>query len=451
MDDELILEKRNVKRVWHHLRKHPSNPLILKSGHEENLYLFGTVMQDTDPMSGIATIFRMWYYAVGGGTSWVAYARSHDGLTWEKPGLGIVEIGGKKGGNAVFRPQGWGLLGLSGVIKDDHCPESERYKLMIPAKNTETGGKTYLMAVSHDGLHWESKGNFTPDLPCNPDRACFIWDPFRKVYALYNRVRYDPPELKERGGPSYWGRAIALCTSKDFKNWSKPKLVMHAEEDDPDGTELYGMAAFPYQGQWVGLVQIHRSIPHLAYIDLAVAHSRDGKKWRREKELVLPRGGIGEWDRFNQCASTRPIKIGDEIWVYYSGRLYRHGEYRTHTNLTDTGPSHVGIGLATLRLDGWCSLQASFGGGDVVTKTLILPKSSDLFINVKSDWGEVIVRVLDEDGDPVERMESLPISADGVSVKVLWPDTNTIKLFTGKPIRLKFSIRNAKLYSWKVE
>ena len=220
--------------------------------------------------------------------------------------------------------------------------------------------------------------------------------------------------------------------------------------DDPNGTEIYGIAAFPYEGQWIGLPQLHRSLPHLAYINVGVAHSRDGKEWQREKKLVLPRGGIGEWDRFNQCASTCPVYVDDELWVYYSGRLYRHGEYHRHTDLQDTGPSFVGIGLATLRLDGWCSLQAGFDGGEVVTKPIILP-NGELFINAASDWGEVVVELLEVDDNSIEGMRSAPVSADGIRLQVQWPKGNELSRLASKPVRLRFILKNALLYSWKVE
>jgi len=72
LDDQLIAEKNNVTRVWHQLRKHPSNPLMLKSGSEEAIYLFGTVLRESNPIVGGNPIFRMWYYAAGKGITWIA-------------------------------------------------------------------------------------------------------------------------------------------------------------------------------------------------------------------------------------------------------------------------------------------------------------------------------------------------------------------------------------------
>lgn len=447
LDDDLIQEADNVTRVWHRLEKHPANPLILRSEPEENLFLFGTVINDLDPLVD-DEVYRMWYFARGQGSEWVAYARSRDGLRWEKPDLRDDTQREELPRNAVLKPEGWRLLGLSGVVRDRSAGNGRSYKLMIPAADRRTKEKTYLMAESEDGYDWNLVSTFTPERPSNPDRACFTWDPHRQLYALYNRYRYGDPDLRERGGPAYWGRAIALCTSRDFREWSSPELVLHAETDEPDGTELYGMGAYPYAGQWVGLVQVHRSLPHLAYIDLAIAHSRDGQKWDREPDLVLPRGGVGEWDRFNQCASTQLVREGDEIRVYYSGRLYRHGEYSKFTDLGDSGPKQVGIGLATIRLDGWCSMEASFDGGCITTVPLQLPTGGEMYLNAASEWGEIMVEILDAEGQSILRSE--PATSDSVRLPVIWPDRGGWHALNVEPVRIRFALKNAKLFSWSV-
>ncbi|MBM3935372.1 MAG: hypothetical protein FJ319_13955, partial [SAR202 cluster bacterium] len=47
-------------------------------------------------------IYKMWYdtYKVTGGL--IAYATSQDGLHWEKPDLGIVEVAGSRDNNIVL-------------------------------------------------------------------------------------------------------------------------------------------------------------------------------------------------------------------------------------------------------------------------------------------------------------------------------------------------------------
>jgi len=455
LDDEPITCRENVTRTWHGLRKHPDNPLLTRSGPEENLYLFGTVLREPEPGGAGDAVFRMWYFAAGENRPWVGYARSRDGLHWEKPHLGLIEVGASKDNNVVFRPDEWQLKGFS-MIKDPNpgVPETQRYKLVCAAKASE--GKRYVTGVSPDGIHWEVHGTINPPPPYKPDRQGLVWDPFRKVYALYCRSRHAPESLLARGGPAYHGRAVSLITSRDFRQWSEEGMVMHATKADPPGTELYGMSAFPWGGQWISLVQIHRSLPQLAHIDVGIAHSRDGKEWHRQRKLVLPRGGVGEWDRFNQCASVNPIVMGDEVWIYYSGRTYRHGEYKRHLDYRpdvprrDSGPVECAIGLATLRLDGWCSLDGDFGGATVETRPVMLPRGN-LFVNARADWGEVVVEVLVEGGASEPLMRSEPLRADGVRLEVGWREGASIADVTGKPVRLRFNLKNALLYSWKIE
>jgi len=449
LDDELVAEKRNVTETWHRPVKHPANPLIRASGPEMAVFMFGSVLQGE---GAEGTAFRMWYYASGrdGTSPWVSYARSADGLRWHKPEVGLIAIGGDVSNNAVFRPDEWRLIGFSGVMRDPRpdVPDAERYKLAAEAQNLEDERKYYVTAVSPDGICWTFLDSFIPTPPAYPDRSCLVWDPFARRYNLYCRAKHAPPEVVERGGPAYFGRAVALCTSADFRTWSDLGLVMHAEADDPGGTEIYGIGAFPYAGQWLGLPQIHCSLPEVGMIDVAIAHSRDGVTWVREKEIILPCGGIGEWDRFNQVTATAPVEVGDELWLYYCGRTYRHKEYR-QAGYTGTGPSAPMIGLATLRRDGWCSLGASFDGGEVTTRTVVLP-DGELYLNAKADWGEVVVEALDTDGIHLNGMRSVPVNDDGVRLPVRWPDGASFRSIAGKPIRLHFHLRNALLYSWQV-
>lgn len=451
LDDELVANTANVRRVWHQLKKHPANPLILKSGNEKGFYLFGSVLREPAPDAGGKPMFRMWYYARGEEKRWVGYARSEDGLKWEKPELGLIEIAGNTSNNAIFLPDEWIVKGISGVIKDPDpdVPDNERYKLVQFASGKEGyyKGKVYLIVTSPDGLHWTLKDHFKTVRPCKPDRACLVWDPFRRLYALYNRAFYTTPELMKRGGKDYRGRAVALCTSKDWKKWTRSEIIMTADAKDPDGTDIYSLMAFPCGGQWAGLPQLHYSLPEEAYIDVGIAHSRDGVKWKRERGIVvLPCGGIGEWDRFNQAVASCPVRVGDELWVYYSGRLYRHGQYKP-SGEKDSGPYHIGFGLAVIRLDGWCSLEAGFDGGEITTRPVILPEG-DLYLNAKCLWGSIAVEILDEQGKLIARSD--PVITDGVSLKVSWPEGNPLAGNAGKPVQLKFILKNALLYSWKV-
>ena len=332
LDDSYLEDGASARRHWHALTKHPANPLLQQSGAEWELLLFGSVLREPDPLTG-EPMFRMWYYVWGElrddkkTPPWIAYACSRDGINWRKPELGILEIDGNTRNNAVSGGGDAGRGGMSGVIRDPLGTGPHRYRMMFEGKVLQTQERRYFLGSSPDGLHWTPSDSFVPTRPAYPDRSCLVWDPWRREYCLYSRSRHRVEELVSRSSDNYFGRAVALMTSRDLSTWSDPVLVMHPDAADPPGTEIYGGSFFPHAGLWMGLPQIHCSLPSEAAIDIAFAHSRDGRTWTRENHTVLPLGDVGEWDRFNQCVATAPVAVGDEWWIYYSGRTYRHGEY----------------------------------------------------------------------------------------------------------------------------
>ena len=95
VDDYLVAEKTNVVRTYHPFTKYAGNPVLSpnKPWESRRSYLYGTVLPNEDGDG-----YRMWYQAYnekgnfGGRRGYVnAYATSKDGITWEKPHLGIYK------------------------------------------------------------------------------------------------------------------------------------------------------------------------------------------------------------------------------------------------------------------------------------------------------------------------------------------------------------------------
>ena len=493
LDDVLIAENNNAARTWHKLEKHPQNPLLELAPWEALHLIFGSVIREPEPASGGEPIFRMWYYTIVNdpqklkhkhGATGVGYAVSRDGLHWEKPSVGLYEFDGSRDNNVVYYPSTWNVNGrpvdmtrlieIAGVIRDPSpsVPETERYKMLVGTCNYKDGKKAcskigspcrkYITLVSPDGIHWREVSRFVfPYPPHSVDCSCLVWDPYQKLYAMYHRAYGCSPAMRtralEKQLPVYNNgnaRAIAYATSEDFVEWtlSDPPVIVQVDEREPDCTHIYRMNPWPAGGQWIGLWQHHNSWPQVGTIDVGIAHSRNGIDWHRipwTEFLVLENGGIGEWDRFNQAVASAPVRVGDELWVYYSGRLERHGEAR-RAKVKDSGPRVYGIGLTTIRLDGWCSLQAGFDGGHVVTVPVILPEG-ELYLNAKADWGNIIVEVLDAKGEVMEGMVSEPVRADGVHLQVRWPEDSGLTALGNSQVQLRFTLRNAQLFSWEVD
>lgn len=65
-------------------------------------------------------------YVIKGRSTGLAYAESRDGVTWEKPHLGLVDFEGSTANNLIFRH----IQGTS-VIYDEKDPDpARRYKLI---------------------------------------------------------------------------------------------------------------------------------------------------------------------------------------------------------------------------------------------------------------------------------------------------------------------------------
>jgi hypothetical protein len=146
--------------------------------------------------------------------------------------------------------------------------------------------------------------------------------------------------------------------------------------------------------------------------------------------------------------------VGDRLYLYYRGTARRHNKVAREFDpaiAADQDTRTMAIGLATLRLDGFASLDASYAGGTLTTRPYALD-GDELSLNVKADYGQVQVELLDEDGTPIpgySRDDCLPLEADGVDVRVRWRERASLRALGGRPVRLRLRLANARLYSYR--
>ena len=123
-------------------------------------------------------------------------------------------------------------------------------------------------------------------------------------------------------------------------------------------THIYGMSTFAYESMYMGLLWIFRATDvdgyYIGPVYSEIASSRDGVNWTREEEAprpaMLPLGSAGEWDDGQLYTAKAPIRVGNELWIYYGACDDVHG--------TAVKKLNCSIGLATLRKDGFASLDA---------------------------------------------------------------------------------------------
>ena len=110
-----------------------------------------------------------------------------------------------------------------------------------------------------------------------------------------------------------------------------------------------------------------------------------------------------------------------------------------------------GIGLAKLRLDGFVSVQAGKPGGNLTTRSFTFT-GDELVVNADSENGRLLVEVLDPAGNPVHRYtreDCDPLREDALRQTVTWNGSSAVTSLAGKPIRLRFHVEEASLYSFE--
>ncbi len=461
LDDYLIESKENLTRQVHPAEQHPANPVLWPEEEWEGTValLYGSVIRD-------GGTYRMWYLSGPG----VSYAESADGIEWSKPALDLFEIDGHPT-NAVVRratPEGAPpslehFYELFGAFKDPSEPDpARRYKMGYlsiqrgysgPRVDPFHGGQRRGLGVaaSPDGIHWTTIDAWTTEAICD-GASHWMYDPVHEQHVLYGRTKFKDPELEKAWTQEeyvrkyWWGRSVARTESPDFLDWTHKDptaapVVMTADGDDPPGTEIYGMAVFPYGSAYIGLVQRFHNRPGDVYLDIQLAVSHDSVHFTRVegRSPFIPCGPVGSWDRFNNAiANNPPIEVDGKLRFYYSGRTYRHSPY----DGPDKGESGGGIGFATIPRDRFVSLGASFDGGALVTKPLRL-RNGALHLNADADFGEIAVEALNGAGETIASSE--PISQDGLDLPVAWAEGGIPG--DAEPVRLRITLRNALLFA----
>jgi hypothetical protein len=391
------------------------------------------------------------------------YLTSRDGIGWVKP------IINKKDGNNLLRiPKEWGYVGGPGIFKDpvDRDPQ-KRYKMLYIAKPDGSAKSLATHAAySPDGISWTPEAK-NPIIPFSDTQPCPYWDIRLGKYVAY--LRYGPPNT----------RLISRIDSEDFVHWSpKATVIRRTKMDGPFLTCHYGMRVMPYEGVYIGLLTAYHweriaPIPKdkEGWMDKAEAQltfSRNGLTWQRvaangaiphnelekdrdwkkvtEEAAFIPYGRHKkDWDWGQIYAHQGPLVVGDEIRFYYTGIAGRHwGSYHG-----DPDPPPTGVGLATLRLDGFVSVDAA-AAGTMTTKKFVFIGDT-LEINANAAGGSIVAEALDAKGKAIEgfsKTDCIPITTDSVRHVLKWKGKNDCHLIQAQPIRLRFYLNKAKLYSF---
>ncbi|MBM3854144.1 MAG: hypothetical protein FJ399_13475, partial [Verrucomicrobia bacterium] len=304
----------------------------------------------------------------------LAYAESPDGLRFTKPVLNLVEFEGSRRNNLVL-PVDPGVMSIGGgsvfVDANPRALPAERYKSWVkvyPKKSTGIG-EQHRVFTSPDGVHWKVSEKPVTGLRAADTQPTWFWDPRVDRYVGYSRewVRFSGERRI---------RMASYNESDDMHAWDSSQVVLAADEADsvaslrplvdipsmsldrdtlvgppmprqpaadrgnsalfgPDNVplpggplDIYGPGVFPYleaDGVYISLMSIfyHWDSDGLSpeTSDVRLGVSRDARHFMRPdgRKPFLRVGPVGAFDSKWLWWMPSPIRMGDELWLYYFG------------------------------------------------------------------------------------------------------------------------------------
>jgi len=382
-----------------------------------------------------------------------AYAESPDGVHWTKPSLGLYEVAGNRDNNIILTNErkDFAVHNFSPFIDTrPGIPDEERYKALGGIK-----GGLYAY-VSGDGIHWkplQDRPVFTEGVFDSQNVS--FWSQSEQCYLCYFRTW--------TGGDFAGYRTISRARSEDFVHWTS-----HGEMDfgDTPREHLYINQTAPYfRAPHLYLSTAARLVMGREVLteQQAIALSLDPKyrdETRREASdvvLLTSRGGR-RMDRTFLSSLIRP-GIGYENWISRSNF--------PALNLVPTGPAEMSLYVVqnyaqadvhlrryAFRFDGLASAQADASGGRLLTRPLTF-SGSQLRLNYStSAAGSVRVELCDPSGQPLSGFaaeECTEIVGNELDRVVTWKSESKLAELAGKPIRIRFLLKDADLFSFQFE
>ncbi len=409
-------------------------------------------------------IYRMYYRGMANDDiKGRCLAESRDGITWTKPNLGLIEVAGTRDNNAIVEGKDtWSYFMIPFIDQRPGVPASHRIKGITPgfSRRGNFERRELFLHLSADGARWE-KAQDDPILVTTFPNAfdslvCLFWSAAEQRYVLYSRYMVDT-----QGRPSRKGglRSVFRSTSPDLIHWSEPTPMTFTGTGVVPSAQLYTSMTEPYfraphiyvsfpmrfmenrktvsdsQAQRVGL----RPGRNADSSDGVFMSSRAGSThfdWIFKEAFLRPGPGWENWGTRSNIVlwGLLPTVPGEmSLWVnrHYGTPSFHIRRYR-------------------LRTDGFVSVRAPYEGGEMLTK-LFRFQGTQLEINYStSAAGSIRVGIQDSAGKPIPGfgVEQCPeIIGDEITRVVSWKDGADVGALAGQTVRLRFSLKDADLYS----
>lgn len=412
---ELFLDRKLLAKMTDALQLKINHPQIEKLPDSMPSSHYMTILRDGGK-------FRAYYRLIepgsaGSNNEYTAISESNDGINWTSPNLGLCWNADSKNNNII-----WAMGNVTHnfspfIDSNPACSKDERFKAL--------GGTDGLYALaSADGI----KFKMLKDSPVIPQRKEHIysmdsqnvvfWSQAEKKYVCYYRVNILPDRRQLR--------SVARATSSDFIKWSEPELVgpnLTNEQMYTTQTHPYFRDPYWYIGTPTRIYEGRGNIT-----DIALMASRSGERFSRTFPEALIRPGLesSRWLNRANYAALNIIQIDDSRMALYHARAKTRYLWR---------------------IDGLSSLCAGYEGGAAETTPVVF-SGNTLQVNVSTAaGGDFSVEMLSVDGKTLAK--STVFYGDKIQYDVKWENNADIGIYSGTPVKLRFNLKDADLYSYR--
>lgn len=399
---------------------------------------YGTVIRVGDE-------FRMWYLGLGDREGedgrahdlFVCYATSQDGVSWEKPSLGLVEYGGSTHNNRVL------IRGLEEsdrhyaavILYEPEDPDpSRRFKMVLELAKYHG---QLSVAYSADGLEWD----VSPNNPVGP------------LIEMSGLTKVDDTYMVCGQGGTAAGRKMEILVSKDFEHWPMaPATPLNRERHEYDHNRSVNpwmppILKRPEKENHIGAGLWNRGNVILAfYGDYRWNPLYEGER----KHVRINIGFMTSPDglHYHEPVPDIPIMSAAENWIAeeeWDARLLQGQGFENIGEKTCFwyGVAHTGAYLATWPRDRMACVRCSeYGNTKCLTSILgtphfiscpIDPGSEDarvyLNVDLASEHAAVTVELVDDGFVPLPEYSgenAIPITESGLHVPVKWKNKESI-------------------------
>ena len=443
-DDE-ILARRNLDRMVQTLRRESHQPVLGATG-EAGDEPFGYTGLTRDNQTGQ---FKAWICSQATGE--VRLAISDDNCaTWKSAGSVDANVRNLGVGGITLLPAGpevddW----FVGATYVGYCMFGEAPNPFGTTISSDQPPGIYMIR-SLDGRSIDVR--FPAVLPNKGDRSSMCHDEVSGEYFVVTRPYYgfipgftpiDHVEVVKH-------RMACMWRSKDLVHWDECGIVLRCDDLDPHDAQIYGFIPFRYGPMFLGFVEMYHAT--MERLDTQLAWSADGVRWQRvePRRAVLPLGGEGAWDsHWVVPTNNPPFPARDRLLVPYVAAGTKHGSGKRHKR---------GMGMASIRKDGWVSLEAGRAAGTLVTKPLPLEKPMKLELNVDCRSGHIAAEIipLDEergnffDVAPGYEADASRVEfVDSIRQQVTWNEKKVVAPRKEKRCAIRITMRQGSLFSFR--